>query len=280
MMNCPISVVDAFAEAPFQGNPAAVCRLPAGTTVSPAWMQSVAAEMKHSETAFVSPRPDGDWDLRWFTPQVEVDLCGHATLATAHALWEVPALAPRNTQRFHTRSGWLTCQRPPDKNGKRNTNGNGLEIAMDFPARRAIEAAPPDGLLAGLGITREQTRWVGRDVDDFLVELADEAAVRALRPDFATLSTVKTRGVIVTARATGYDFVSRFFAPQVGIPEDPVTGSAHCALAIYWAEKLGRNRLRAWQASARGGAVGVESCGDRVTLVGRAITVWRGDWLV
>jgi len=266
-VNCPISVIDAFAEAPFQGNPAAVCRLPAGASVAAPWLQAVAAEMNLSETAFVSPRRDGAWDLRWFTPQVEVDLCGHATLATAHALWETPGLAPAETLLFHTRSGRLTCRRRPDG------------IAMDFPARRPAGITPPAGLFTALGTTPPQTLWVGRDVEDFLVELTDETAVRALRPDFASLNKVETRGVIVTARAVNYDFVSRFFAPRVGIPEDPVTGSAHCALATYWAERLGRDSLRGWQASARGGAVRVESRGDRVTLIGHAITVWRGEWV-
>lgn len=265
----PLSVADAFATKPFSGNPAAICRLPAHSAASAVWMQRVAAEMNLSETAFVVPRSEGGWDLRWFTPAVEMDLCGHATLASAHELWETGEATPEQSICFHTRSGALTCRRGADG------------IAMDFPARRSLPVAAPQGLFAALGLAEAAIRWVGRNVDDLLVELEDEAAVRGLRPDFAALKAVPTRGVIVCARSADpeFDFVSRFFAPADGVDEDPVTGSAHCALAVYWAGQLRRNTLRGWQASARGGAVAVELLGDRVTLVGRAITVWRGIWL-
>jgi PhzF family phenazine biosynthesis protein len=263
----PVCVVDAFTTEPFGGNPAAVCRLPAPVLVSSQWMQSLAAEMNLSETAFVTPRPDGDWDLRWFTPKVEVNLCGHATLATAHALWESKAAPDSNSLRFHTRSGVLVCTR------------RGERIVMDFPARTP-EAAPfPEALLPGLRLEAESVSWHGRDVDDVLVEVCDEATLRALQPDFATLRLVTARGVIVTAVSSRpeFDFVSRFFAPAAGIDEDPVTGSAHCALAVHWGTRLNRRELRGWQASARGGAVGVEWRQDRVNLLGQAVTVWRGE---
>jgi predicted PhzF superfamily epimerase YddE/YHI9 len=263
-MRAPICVIDAFTAEPFRGNPAAVC-FPAGP-VGADWMQRVAAEMNLSETAFVVARGD-EWELRWFTPAAEVALCGHATLAAAHALWESGRLRSDQSARFQTlHSGLLTCERA------------GPAIAMDFPSRPATAVEPPDELIAGLG---ERPLWTGKSTDDFLCELPDEAAVRRLKPDLVRLSLLPVRGVIVTARAGGadYDIVSRFFAPAVGVPEDPVTGSAHCTLAPYWSARLGKRLLRGWQASARGGEVvmRLSASGDRVQLLGDAVTVWKGE---
>jgi PhzF family phenazine biosynthesis protein len=252
--------VDAFTARPFAGNPAAVCLLeqPAGAS----WMQALAAEMNLSETAFLHPRPDGAFDLRWFTPVVEVDLCGHATLASAHVLWETGALAGDAVARFHTRSGVLSAVRQDDW------------IEMDFPATPAEPVAAPPDLLEALGVDAVAA---GRTRFDYLVEVASEAAVRALQPDFVRLAQAPARGVMVTARAAEYDFVSRFFAPASGIAEDPVTGSAHCCLGPYWAARLGRTRFIAFQASRRGGIVRVALNGDRVLLGGQAVTVFRGE---
>jgi PhzF family phenazine biosynthesis protein len=258
----PIIQVDAFADHAFTGNPAAVCILPAPRAEG--WMQSVAAEMNLSETAFLHAEEDG-WRLRWFTPEVEVALCGHATLATAHVLWEDGHLPAGEVARFHTRSGLLTARRA------------GEWIELDFPAKPILDAPAPDGLAEALGVGPV---YVGRSHFDVLVEVASEAEVRALRPDLGRLAAVEARGVIVTASAdggAGYDFVSRFFAPRVGVAEDPVTGSAHCVLAPYWASKLGRDELVGFQASRRGGRVRVRAAGERVHLGGRAITVLRGE---
>jgi len=256
--------IDAFTAEPFRGNPAAVCFL--DRERDDAWLGNVAAEMNLSETAFLLPRQDG-WSLRWFTPVAEVKLCGHATLASAHALWEEGAIAASDTARFHTLSGVLTASRDGDF------------IELDFPAKREEEIAPPAGLLDALGAVHP--RHVGRNEFDYLVELESEEEVRALRPDFAVLRQLPVRGVIVTSRAAtgGFDFVSRFFAPAVGVDEDPVTGSAHCCLTPYWAARLGKSELRAWQASARGGALRVRLAGDRVKLAGHAVTVMRGELL-
>lgn len=260
----PIYVADAFAEAPFEGNPAAVC--PLDTPAPEAWMQRVASEMNLSETAFLVPAADG-WDLRWFTPAVEVELCGHATLASAHILWETGRLAPGAPARFHTRSGLLTATRRDDL------------IWLDFPATPVASMAPPEGLLDALGLTGSgvSRRPVSRSKYDYVVEMEDEAALRALRPDQGRLRDIEARGVIVTAPGDAHDFVSRFFAPQSGVDEDPVTGSAHCALGPYWQQRTGRSTFSAYQASARGGAVSVRVEGDRVHLGGRAVTVWRGE---
>jgi len=262
-MNQPICVVDAFTTEKFRGNPAAVCVLSAPADSE--WMQKVAAEMNLSETAFLEPQIEG-WGLRWFTPTVEVALCGHATLASAHVLWESGRLASGQPARLHTRqSGVLTCRRRDNL------------IEMDFPARRATAVELPAGLAAALGI---EPVWTGRSLDDFLCELPDQASVRSLQPDHAALARLPVRGVIVTARGAGdFDCVSRFFAPGAGVAEDPVTGSAHCTLAPYWAGKLGKETLRAWQASARGGEVSLRLAGDRVILSGSAVTVWRGELL-
>ena len=262
MPTTPLFHVDAFASAAFRGNPAAVCLLSA-TRPTP-WLQSVAAEMNLSETAFVQATARG-FRLRWFTPTVEVDLCGHATLAAAHVLW-TEGLAPGGaTLRFATRSGELTAVR------------RGGAIELDFPSRAAVPCRTPAGLAKALGAA---PRHVARNSDDYLVELRDEAAVRGLEPDLAALAKLPVRGVIVTAAARrGFDFVSRFFGPRVGGPEDPVTGSAHCALGPFWAARLGRTTLRGFQVSARGGAVEIELRGDRALLRGDAVTVVRGQLL-
>jgi predicted PhzF superfamily epimerase YddE/YHI9 len=263
-MSWPIFKVDAFAEVPFSGNPAGVCFLDRARPET--WMQAVAAEMNVAETAFLVPREDG-FDLRWFTPTVEVDLCGHATLASAHVLWQEGVIARDADARFHTKSGVLTA---------RAIRGG---VAMDFPSEPVAAASPPAGLRRALGTEFE---FCGRNRMDYLVEVADEAAVRALAPVPGVLTTIATRGVIVTARSSeaGVDFVSRFFAPAAGVDEDPVTGSAHCALAPYWGAKLGKNEMAGYQASARGGTVRVRLAGDRVELRGKAVTVLRGTLVV
>ncbi|HTI72641.1 MAG TPA: PhzF family phenazine biosynthesis protein [Candidatus Limnocylindria bacterium] len=263
-MNIPLYVADAFASERFRGNPAAICLAPASATET--WMQQVAAEMNLSETAFLSPAKGGGWSLRWFTPVAEVPLCGHATLASAHILWETKKVPFGDSIEFHTKSGVLTC--------RQGTEG----IVMDFPSRPAAAASPPEGLSTCLGC---DFRWTGRTGSDWLVEVSHAGVARGLRPDFGALSRLPLRGVIVTARSDtpDYDFISRFFVPSIGIPEDPVTGSAHCALAPYWAPLLGKLRMKAWQASARGGEIGVELAGQRVILSGKAITIWRGELL-
>jgi PhzF family phenazine biosynthesis protein len=261
MKSNPLFIVDAFAAAPFTGNPAAVCLLPHPGEVE--WMQRVAAEMNLSETAFVSPRADG-WDLRWFTPKIEVALCGHATLASAHVLWETGQVARSHPVRFLTQSGWLAVSRLDDR------------IEMDFPAMPVEAAEPPDGLAKALGAT---PRFGGRSAFDFLVEVADAARVRRITPDFAALARLPVRGVIVTAVSDdpAFDFISRFFAPAAGVNEDPVTGSAHCSLGPYWRDRLGKADFKAFQASARGGTVDVGVRGDRVLLGGKAVTILRGE---
>jgi predicted PhzF superfamily epimerase YddE/YHI9 len=258
-MGTPLYTVDAFAAARFGGNPAAVCLLPERR--DEAWMQAVAREMNLSETAFVVPE-GADFQLRWFTPEVEIALCGHATLASAHVLWESGRLAPGMPARFHTQSGLLGCAR------------RGEWIEMDFPTKLVEPAAAPPELAAAVGA---RIVWSGRNDMDWLLELESEEAVRGLRPDLARLGTLPVRGVIVTARARGHDIVSRFFAPRVGVPEDPVTGSAHCALAPYWGAKLGKAELVGWQASRRGGEVRMRLEEARVILGGRAVTVARGE---
>jgi PhzF family phenazine biosynthesis protein len=261
-MGLPLLQVDAFAEQPFTGNPAAVCLLPGPREER--WMQQVAQEMNLSETAFLH-RVTGGWRLRWFTPAVEVDLCGHATLAAAHVLWETRAQPPEETIHFHTRSGVLTARRDGDV------------VEMDFPAEPAAACAAPVGLLEALGVS---ANFVGKNRVDYLIEAASEEEVRMMDPDFAQLSRLPVRGIIVTASsAAEFDFVSRFFAPAAGILEDPVTGSAHCCLGPYWAERLGRKEMRGYQASSRGGVVGVKVLGERVLLRGRAVTVTRGELL-
>lgn len=268
-----IRIIDAFTDRPFAGNPAAVCLLDGDAWPDEGWMRRVAAEMNLSETAFAHPLPPGggaDWALRWFTPTVETNLCGHATLATAHALHGDGATD--GTVRFGSRSGVLVAHAHQDGT-----------ITLDFPAAPAAEAPVPDGLADALGATPEAAYGTGA-LGDLLVVLADEATVRALTPDVAALAGLAdrdgVRGCIVTAAASdpgrGYDFVSRFFAPAQGIPEDPVTGSAHTALAPYWSARLGRDALTGLQASARTGLVRTAVHGDRVHLTGRAVTVLDG----
>jgi PhzF family phenazine biosynthesis protein len=257
----PMVQVDAFTDRPYAGNPAAVCVMQG--PADEGWMRNVAAEMNLAETAFLHPHGDG-WSLRWLTPVVEVDLCGHATLASAHVLWTEGHLPPDAEARFHTRSGLLTCRRQGDW------------ITMDFPAKPEQAAEAPEGLERALGVT---PKYVGRSQFDLLVEVDSEAAVRAVKPDMGLLASVEVRGVIVTARADadGIDFVSRFFAPRAGVDEDPVTGSAHCVLAPFWAARLGRQQMVGFQASRRGGVVRVRAAGDRVELAGQAVTVLRGE---
>ncbi len=260
-MNQPIYQIDAFTDRPFAGNPAAVCVLPQARDA--VWMQDVAREMNLSETAFLVPNGEG-FDLRWFTPAAEVDLCGHATLASAHLLWEIGRLAPDEEAVFHTLSGRLSARRHAGR------------IVMDFPAVPEEETVPPAGLIPALGV---RPRYVGRNRMDYLVLVESQAAVEALAPDLGRLAQVDVRGVIVTAGADEgpYDFVSRFFAPRVGVSEDPVTGSAHCCLGPFWQQRLHKDDLTGYQASARGGVVHVQPTGDRVRLGGHAVTVMKGE---
>jgi predicted PhzF superfamily epimerase YddE/YHI9 len=255
-MTVPITVVDAFTDVAFTGNPAAVCLLE--EAAPDGWMQSVAAEMNLAETAFLVPRSAGEWDLRWFTPTLEVDLCGHATLAATHVL--------ATAARFHTRSGVLSCA--PAADGW---------IEMDFPALPPTVAAADEKLLRALGTADVYTVATSRF--DLLVELASADAVRTLQPDLGALRGLGARGVIVTAPGDGegIDMVSRFFAPGAGIDEDPVTGSAHCVLAPFWTARTGRTTLIGYQASPRGGIVRMRLDGDRVMLGGKAVTVWSGQ---
>ncbi len=256
--------IDAFTQQPFTGNPAAVCVLE--NPADDAWMQNVAQEMNLSETAFLYPEAQ-DWRLRWFTPLTEVDLCGHATLASTHALVTEHEVDPTEI-RFHTRSGVLLA-----------SSGSDGTITLDFPSDPPASATPPPGLLESLGV---DVVAVARGVTDYLVEVADAETVRALNPEMGGLAQVDMRGLMVTARneRAGFDFVSRFFAPGTGVPEDPVTGSAHTTLTPWWSAKLDKTSMRAEQASRRGGVIDVELVGDRVRLTGHAVTVARGQLLV
>lgn len=255
--------VDAFTDRPYTGNPAAVCLLE--NQADDEWMQAVAMEMNLSETSFVRRLDDG-FELRWFTPKAEVDLCGHATLATAHALWTEGVVDAAQPIRFHTRSGPLTC-----------TRLGGL-IELDFPALPPSETAPPADLIGALGVP---VRYLGRTQCDYLAMLDAESDVRAVQPDFRRLCSVATRGVIVTAPSDDdrFDFVSRFFAPKLGIDEDPVCGSAHCSLGPFWGARLGKTELIGHQVSQRRGVIHVRLNGDRVVLGGHAVTVLRGELL-
>lgn len=265
-MTLPLFQVDAFTNRPFLGNPAGVVLLDAPRP--DAWMLNLAREMNLSETAFLLPEGEV-YRLRWFTPTVEVTLCGHATLASAHILWEQGRLSADQCAAFETLSGRLTAERTPDG-----------WIALDFPARLCDPVSPPPGLLEALGI--REAVFTGRYKEDYLIEVDNEEAVRALKPDFTRLSQIETRGVVVTARASGADYqvVSRFFAPAVGVDEDPVTGSAHCAIAPYWSAKLNRDSLLAYQASSRGGLLRIRHAGQRVILEGQAVTVFSASLLV
>jgi predicted PhzF superfamily epimerase YddE/YHI9 len=257
-----VTVVDAFTDRPFSGNPAAVCVL--ASERDKRWMQLVAREMNLSETAYLLKREDA-WALRWFTPTTEVDLCGHATLASAHVMWEQGLVDTDQAVRFRTRGGVLTCERKGDW------------IEMDFPALPSSWADLPPMVSQALGAVR--VKACAQSQFDYLVELESEAVVRDLRPDLTLLAQVPARGLIATAPAStpGFDFVSRFFAPAAGVPEDPVTGSAHCVLAPYWEGKLGKSEFVAYQASARGGLVRAAVAGERVRLSGQAVTVMKGE---
>jgi PhzF family phenazine biosynthesis protein len=260
----PVHQVDAFTSEPFRGNPAAVCLL--GGPRDAEWMQQVAAEMNLYEKAFLFRKGDA-FELRWFTPAVEVPLCGHATLASAHVLWETGELAPGRDAVFRTKSGELRATRRNDA------------MELDFPAGLLEEAELPKNVGKALGVAPVAVRVIAKQLgeDNYLVELASESAVRGLIPNLDPLREPGSPGVIVTASSSGeYDFVSRYFVPWAGIDEDPVTGSAHCSLAPYWGERLGKTKMTGFQASARGGVVGVEIDGDRVRLTGQAITTLRG----
>jgi PhzF family phenazine biosynthesis protein len=266
-MGIRISQVDAFTDRPFAGNPAAVCVLT--EPVDETWMQNVAREMNLSETAYAQRLgPGPKFSLRWFTPKNEVDLCGHATLATAHILWEEGHLPVGEPALFETRSGLLMAKGGPD----------GIEL--DFPSEPVRERVMDSDELAELGAALGASiRFAGRNRLDLLVELEGEEQVRTIQPDIRRLERFPARGVIVTGRSStrGYDFVSRFFAPRVGVDEDPVCGSAHCCMGPYWAEKLDRSKLVAHQVSCRGGVVKIRVEGKRVILIGQAVTVLRGE---
>lgn len=261
MTTIPLWQIDAFTDRPFAGNPAAVCFVNEERDAE--WMQALAAEMNLSETAFVRPLDDG-FSLRWFTPTIEVPLCGHATLASAHFLYASGDVPPTDAIQFHTASGVLTARR------------SGERIELDFPAAPTREVLPPSGLLTALGLA--YCEFIGKTSLDTYLVLTDANRLRALAPDFAALAPL-AHGVIVTAASDDdrFDFLSRFFAPAAGIDEDPVTGSAHCALAPYWCNRLGREELTGYQASQRGGTVYTRLASDRVILAGHAVTVFRGE---
>ena|SRR5580704_3222196 len=260
-MGIPFYLVDAFTDRPFSGNPAVVCPLPSWPDER--WLKDVAAEMKQSETAFVVKQADG-FQLRWFTPAVEVALCGHATLASAHALWQIGLAKPGHEIQFETKSGILKAA------------PRGGEIELDFPLKPEQPADPPPDLLPALGVS---AKYVGKNQFDYLVEVESEAVLRQMAPDFKRLAGVPVRGTIATSRSSDprFDFLSRFFAPAVGIDEDPATGSAHCCLGDFWRKRLGKNELLAYQASPRGGVLRVRVVNDRAFLGGKAVTVATGE---
>jgi PhzF family phenazine biosynthesis protein len=260
-MGLSIVQVDAFTSVPFAGNPAAVCVL--SEPQDEDWMQKVAREMNLSETAFLLQQEDG-FNLRWFTPAVEVDLCGHATLASAHVLWSEGHLSSDQEARFYTRSGVLTAKR----------QGDWIELNFPAIASRDVQILP--GLIKALNVP---IREVYENSVGYLVEVDSEKCVRVVRPKFELLSTLPVQGVIVTSRGdqSGYDFVSRYFAPAIGIDEDPVTGAAHCCLGPFWRDRLNKTEFHAYQASERGGDVKVRCEGDRVVLAGQAVTALRGE---
>ncbi len=258
--------VDAFTNEKFKGNPAAVCILPSEHNLDEQWMQNIAAEMNLSETAFVkNAKKGGDglarFDLRWFTPKTEVDLCGHATLACAHILWQEDLLEKNQTAIFETRSGQLKVRL------------NDSHMTMDFPVDKVTRCKEPVALEMALGCPILGVYYAGQDL---LVEIADEQTLQALKPSFQQLSMIPVRCIIVTAQGNSVDFVSRVFGPAVGINEDPVTGSTHCSLTPFWAERLGKTKMKTLQLSQRGGALAVELKGDRVAISGQAITVFKG----
>ncbi len=260
-MGLAIYQVDAFTDKPFAGNPAGVCILT--EPADEAWMQNVAREMNLSETAFLVEQPDG-FSLRWFTPAAEVALCGHATLASAHTLWETGCMPPTQTARFHTKSGLLTAVK------------KGEWIKMDFPTRPEKPSDAPAELMKALGVN---SRYTGKNVYDYIVEVDSDETVRNMQPDITLLRQIPVRGVIVTSRSADprFDFISRFFAPGVGVDEDPVTGSAHCCLAPFWSSRLNKNEFSAYQASRRGGVLKVRYAGERTFIAGQAVTVIKGE---
>jgi len=262
-MKLPIFTVDAFTDKAFSGNPAAVCLL--SENIYDSVMQNIAFEMNLSETAFLLRQDDDGYSLRWFTPIAEVDLCGHATLSSAHILWQEGLCSKKDPIHFHTNSGLLITKLMDD------------EIEMDFPAISEKKVSYPSDLINALGGV--QPKYVGMTKWNYLVEVESEEAVKTLKPDYATMLELPGWGTMVTAKSDSgeFDFVSRFFAPEKGVPEDPVTGSAHCALGPYWQKRLGRKEFIAYQASARGGRVGVRVEGDRVFLTGKAVTVIKGE---
>ena len=253
--------IDAFTVQPFLGNPAAVCLL--SQPRDEQWMQNLAREMNLSETAFLLPREDG-FDLRWFTPACEVDLCGHATLASAHALWITETLEPIETARFHTKSGLLLAKKKEDW------------IELDFPLDPVKPVEAPEDLESALGIT---WNYIGHCNFGYFLEVKSEETVRRMKPDFAAVERVCPRGVIVTSAGDSveYDFVCRVFVPALGVDEDPVTGSAHCALGSYWQQKKQKDALISYPPSRRGGRVRVHVGEDRVYLGGQAVLVFRGE---
>ncbi len=261
-MGVSIYQIDSFTQQVFQGNPAGVCVLKG--PAEEGWMQSVASEMNLSETAFLYREQEG-FNLRWFTPTVEVDLCGHATLASAHVLWIEKNFAPEETIKFFTKSGTLTAKYLDSW------------IELNFPSKCENPAIPPEGLLQALGIT--EVGYIGKTSSDYLLEVSDAAIVRNMTPDFTKLSGLGSEGFIVTSQSDSeeYDFISRYFDPAEGINEDPVTGSAHCCLGPYWSKRLGKSEFTAYQASKRGGSLKVRLEGDRVLLQGQAVTVFKGE---
>lgn len=263
-MAIEIYQADAFTDKPFGGNPAGVCLLPGPADEE--WMQKVARDMNVAETAFLYAEKGG-YSLRWFTPTVEVELCGHATLASAHVLWETGRVPRTQGIEFYTLSGTLTAEM------------NGGMIELDFPSEPESKADAPPALLKSLGV---KPLYVGKNRFDYIVEAGSEKEVRALSPDFALLGTIPVRGVMVTSASDDpkYDFVARFFGPASGINEDPATGSAYCCLGPYWEKKTGKSEFLACQASERGGVIGVRVLGKRVKLLGNAVTVFKGQMCV
>jgi PhzF family phenazine biosynthesis protein len=264
-MGQKITQVDAFTSERYRGNPAAICILSAEADTE--WMQRVANEMNLSETAYILPC-SGEFGLRWFTPAVEVDLCGHATVAAAHVLWEENVVPAAAACRFHTRSGVLTARKE-----------SGGWIAVEFPRESVVPIAIPADAERALGVKAVAAAESGR-LNYLVLELASAADVRNAAPDFTLASKLPHKGLVITSLAdagTGYDVVSRFFAPRMGVNEDPATGSAHCVLGVYWGAKLGRGDMLAYQASARGAVIRVNVAPDRVTLAGQAVTVLRGE---
>jgi PhzF family phenazine biosynthesis protein len=258
-MALSIYVVDAFTDTMFKGNPAAVCIT--SEPLDDFLMQNIAAEMNLSETAFLFPQQDG-YSLRWFTPDAEVELCGHATLASAHILWETEVLSKGQQANFYTKSGLLTASKED------------AWIELNFPAEPVHECEYPTELIEALHI---EPLYVGRNRFDYFIEVESEDIVKNLNPDFSLLKTIQTRGINVTSKSNNFDFVSRCFFPAVGVNEDPVTGSSHCGLAPYWCEKLNKTELIAYQASARGGILKIKLQNGRVLMAGQSVTVMKSE---